>query len=57
MTSALQKILESKRALRRALASLPVPEKLRMLETMRERETAVRHGTLPRIAPTSDDQR
>jgi len=40
MTSPLQKILESKRALRRELASRPVAEKLRMLEVMRERELA-----------------
>jgi hypothetical protein len=42
MTSALHEILESKRALRRELAALPVAEKLRMLDVMRERETAIR---------------
>ncbi|MCU1350491.1 MAG: hypothetical protein JWO56_3521 [Acidobacteria bacterium] len=36
MTS-LQKILESKRALRRELAARPVAEKLRLLDAMRER--------------------
>jgi len=38
----LQKILESKRALRRNLASRPVAEKLRMLDALRERELAIR---------------
>ena len=42
MTPSLQKILESKRALRRELAARPVAEKLRMLEVMRERELACR---------------
>jgi len=47
MTSALHDILESKRVLRRKLASLPVAEKLRMLDAMRERETAIRAGRHP----------
>lgn len=38
----LDKILESKRALRRELASRPVAEKLRMLDAMRERESSIR---------------
>lgn len=42
MTTSLQKILESKRALRRELAARPVAEKLRMLDAMRERELAIR---------------
>lgn len=42
MTVDLRKILESKRTLRRALATLPVSEKLRLLEIMRERELAIR---------------
>ena len=42
MTPSLQKIVESKRELRRELASLPVAEKLRMLDAMREREVAIR---------------
>ena len=41
MTSSIQKILESKRALRRELAARPVAEKLGMLEAMRERESAI----------------
>jgi len=42
MTASLQKILESKRALRRELATRPIAEKLRMLDAMRERELAIR---------------
>jgi len=42
MTSSLQKIVESKRALRHELASRPVAEKLRMLDAMRERDIAIR---------------
>ena len=42
MTFDLQKILESKRALRRKLAGRPVAEKLRMLDSLRERELAIR---------------
>ena len=42
MSSSLQKILESKRARRRELSSLPIAEKLRMLDAMREREIAFR---------------
>ncbi len=42
MTASLQKTLESKRALRRELASRPIAEKLRMLDAMRERELAIR---------------
>ena len=38
----LEKILESKRALRRDLASRPVAEKLRMLDALRDRELAIR---------------
>jgi hypothetical protein len=42
MTFDLQKIIESKRAMRRKLAALPVAEKLRMLDALREREVAIR---------------
>ena len=42
----LQKILESKRALRRDLAARPVAEKLRMLDALRERELAIRGRTI-----------
>jgi hypothetical protein len=50
MTVDLRKILESKRAMRRELAALPVAEKLRMLEAMREREIAITSAT-PRNVP------
>lgn len=42
MTFDLQKILESKRAYRQALAAKPIAEKLRMLDAMRERALAIR---------------
>jgi hypothetical protein len=42
MSFDLQKVIESKRALRRKLAALPVAEKLRMLDALRERELAIR---------------
>jgi hypothetical protein len=38
----LQKILESKRALRRELAVKPIAEKLRMLDAMRESAVRIR---------------
>jgi hypothetical protein len=37
-----EKILDSKEARRRYLASRPVAEKLRMLDAMRERELSIR---------------
>jgi hypothetical protein len=40
MTFDLQKNLESKRAMRRNLATRPVTEKLRMLDALRERQLA-----------------
>jgi hypothetical protein len=40
----LQKILESKRALRRDLAHRPIGEKLELLEKLRDRELAIRAG-------------
>ncbi len=42
MSFDLQKILESKRALRRDLAARPIGEKLRMLDALRERELTIR---------------
>jgi hypothetical protein len=42
MSSDLQKILESKRALRRELAARPVAEKLLLLDALRERQLAIR---------------
>lgn len=42
MSFDLQRILESKRALRRNLAARPVAEKLRLLDALRERELTIR---------------
>jgi hypothetical protein len=42
MSFDLQKILESKRVLRRELAARPLAEKLRMLDALRERALATR---------------
>jgi hypothetical protein len=47
MSFDLQKILASKRALRKNLAERPIAEKLRMLDAMRERELAIR-GARPK---------
>jgi hypothetical protein len=47
MSLDLQKILESKRALRRNLATRPLAEKLRMLDALRERELAIRRNAVP----------
>jgi len=41
MTFDWQRIIESKRALRRNLAARPVAEKLRMLDLLRERQLAI----------------
>ena len=38
----LQRVLESKRAYRRKLAALPIAEKLRMLDDLRERDITLR---------------
>jgi hypothetical protein len=46
MSFDLQKMLESKRALRRDLAARPVAEKLRLLDALRERELAIRGRSL-----------
>jgi len=46
MTFDLDKILESKRALRRDLALRPIAEKLRMLDALRERTLAIRSATI-----------
>jgi hypothetical protein len=42
MSFNLEKILASKRALRRNLAARPVADKLRLLDALRERELAIR---------------
>lgn len=45
MTFDLQQILESKRALRRSLASRPVAEKLALLDALRDRAIAIRQAS------------
>ena len=45
MTFDLEKILASKRAFRRELAALPIAEKLRMLDALRERALALRRAS------------
>jgi hypothetical protein len=46
MSFDLQKILESKRALRRTVAARPVVEKLRLLDALRERQLAIRGSAI-----------
>jgi hypothetical protein len=48
-----QKVAESKRVLRRNLAALPVTEKLRLLDALRERELAIRSSRA--LAPPPAD--
>jgi hypothetical protein len=45
MSFDLEKVLESKRALRRDLATRPIAEKLRMLDALRERSLTLRAST------------
>ncbi len=56
MTFDLQRMLESKRAHRQHLASLPVGDKLRLLDAVRERELAIRGRAIP-TAPVSSSLR
>ena len=53
MSFDLEKILESKRALRRQLAARPVAEKLRMLDALRERALVLRTASTPREVDTN----
>lgn len=48
MTFDLQRILQSKRALRRSLAQRPVAEKLALLDTLRDRLRAIRTAATAR---------
>ena len=52
MSFDLERILASKRALRRNLAARPLAEKLRMLDAMRERALAIRAASPPRSTST-----
>lgn len=47
MSFDLQKILDSKRDCRRNLAALPIADKLRILDALRERELAIRNLATP----------
>ena len=57
----LQKILADKRSLRRDLAARPIAEKLRLLDSLREREVAIRRASgrsgEPTAVPTRDGMR
>lgn len=48
MTFDIQKILESKREFRRGLAVLPIGEKLRLLDALRERQLTLGKGSAMR---------
>lgn len=53
MTFDLQRILESKRALRRGLASRPVSEKLAMLDALRDRARTIREAATRQASQVS----
>ena len=55
MSFDLQKMLESKRALRRQLAGRPVAEKLRMLDALRQRALTLRAASA--LGPVDTDSR
>ncbi len=55
MSFDLQKMLESKRALRRELAARPIAEKLRMLDDLRERARAIRAASPARAAAMREE--
>ncbi len=46
MTFDFEKVWEDKREMRRKLAALPIAEKLRMLDAMRERALVLRGATI-----------
>lgn len=57
MTFDIQKILQSKRELRRELAALPIEEKLRMLDALRKRQITLREEIhADRTTPTNPKQ-
>ena len=51
MSIDLERIGESKREHRRRVAGLPIGEKLRLLDALREREIALRGGSSPTGSP------
>ncbi len=54
MTFDLQRILESKRALRRSLAQRPVAEKLALLDALRDRIRTIRAAAIARDMDTKE---
>ena len=57
MTFGIQRVLDSKRTYRERVAALPIGDKLRMLDTLREREVAIRHAAASNITPLSIGER
>jgi hypothetical protein len=55
MTFDLQRILESKRALRRSLAQRPVAEKLALLDILRDRTRVIRAAVAGRAATVAPE--
>ena len=53
MTFDIQRILESKREFRRGLAALPIAEKLRLLDALRERQLTLGSGSSARLTDGS----
>ena len=49
MTFDIQRILESKKEFRRGLAALPISEKLRLLDALRERQLTLGSGSSVRL--------
>jgi hypothetical protein len=56
MSFDLQRILASKRALRQKLAALPVAEKLRLLDDLRERALSLRRSASPETSKAVREQ-
>ena len=48
MSEWMRKILDSKRAMRQHLATLPIAEKIRILEQLRDRNQAIANSSLGR---------
>ncbi|MFM8358230.1 MAG: hypothetical protein ACKOET_06695 [Verrucomicrobiota bacterium] len=57
MTFDIQKILESKREFRRGLAALPIGEKLRLLDALRERQLTLGKGSPMRVPASTRPER
>lgn len=55
MTLNLPEILKSKQALRKRLAALPIADKLRLLDELRERSQTIAASRRQRFAATKND--